>query len=132
MLSLKLIRDEPDRVRAALASRNDRSSIDEILEFDAKRRALQTRADELRHRRNAVSEQISKMKQKPPELIQEMRDVGARIKELDRQIDEREQQVNRLVLYLPNIPDPSVPVAPDESGNVQTTRWGTPRAFSFR
>ncbi|MCL5264425.1 MAG: serine--tRNA ligase [Chloroflexi bacterium] len=131
MLSLKLIRENTQLVRDALAKRGDTAPVDEILQLDEERRKLLSEVEGLRSRRNAVSQQISRMKQKPPELIAEMRQVGDQIKDLDARVAEVESKLNYLLLLVPNIPDASVPVGKDESENVVVRTWGEPRKLDF-
>jgi len=131
MLDLKFIRDHPDDVREALVKLNETAPIDEILELDARRRELLAEADALKHRRNVVSKQIGQMKEKDHRLIEEMREVGARIKELDGKLGLVEEELQQLLLLVPNMPDESVPVGLDESENVLVRSVGEPRQFDF-
>ncbi|MBI4300299.1 MAG: serine--tRNA ligase [Chloroflexi bacterium] len=118
MLSLQLIREIPALVRRHMARRGADAPIDAILVADVERRRLQTEADNLRAHRNEVSKQIGAMKQKPPELIAEMRQVGDRIKELDAQVATIEADLNALLLQVPNLVDDRVPSGADERSNV--------------
>ncbi len=131
MLDLKFIRDHPDDVREALVKLNETAPIDEILELDARRRELLAEADALKHRRNLVSKQIGRMKEKDHRLIEEMREVGARIKGLDGKLGLVEEELQQLLLLVPNMPDESVPVGRDESENVLVRSVGEPRQFDF-
>ncbi len=131
MLNPRLIREDPNRVRRMLADRHTKAPIDEILALDEERRQLQTETETLRARRNAVSQQIGRSKVRPPELIAEMREVGDRIKSFEQRLAQIEGELNDLLLYVPNIPDPSVPVGEDERDNVEVRRWGNPREFDF-
>jgi seryl-tRNA synthetase len=131
MLDLKFIRDHPDDVREALVKLNETAPIDEILELDARRRELLAEADALKHRRNVVSKQIGRMKEKDHRLIEEMREVGARIKGLDGKLGLVEEELQQLLLQVPNMPDESVPVGRDESENVLVRSVGEPRQFDF-
>ncbi|HLG50022.1 MAG TPA: serine--tRNA ligase [Chloroflexota bacterium] len=132
MLSLKLIRDETERVRQMLADRGTTAPIDEILALDDQRRQLLVEVEGLRARRNAVSQEIGRTRERPPELIAEMRDVGSRIKALDQRLAEVDEELNQLLLFVPNMPDPSVPIGRDERDNVEVRRWGEPRSFDFQ
>ena len=118
MLSIEIIRDDPDRVRRAAELRGDSVDVDRILRLDEQRRAAVHEGDELRARRNEVSRRIGASKEKPPELIDEMRSVGGRIKELDAQTRTVEEELDGLLLSLPNIPGNDVPVGEDEDENV--------------
>ncbi len=131
MLDLKFIREHPDEVREALVKLNDTAPIDEILSLDTQRRELLAEADALKHRRNVVSKEIGRMKEKDQALIAEMRQVGDRIKELDSNLGPVKEELQRLLLLVPNMPDPSVPVGRDESENVLVRTVGELRQFDF-
>ena len=131
MISIELIRDEPDRVRQAMAKRGDDVPIDRILDLDRARRSVIAEADGLRARRNEVSRQLGQTKERPAELIEEMRGVGARIKDLEEQTRRTEDEINTLLLYIPNPPADDVPLGEDEAGNVELRSHGDLPSFSF-
>ena len=131
MIGIEVIRSDPDRVRDAAAKRGDDVAVEEILHLDAQRRTAVSQADELRARRNDVSKQIGQTKERPPELIDEMRQVGARIKELEAQVRTTEGELESLLLAVPNIPDDDVPVGKDDSENVVIRTVGEQRSFDF-
>ena len=131
MLDLRFIREHADEVREALVKLHETAPIDEILGLDARRRELLAEADSLKHQRNVVSKKIGRMKEKDQALIEEMREVGTRIKELDVELSQVEVDLNDLLLLVPNMPDPSVPVGKDESENVLVRTVGEPRQFGF-
>ena len=131
MLSIELIRNEPEMVREAIGSRGEVAPIERVLELDKKRRTAIVEADGLRARRNEVSKQLSRTKERPSELIEEMRKVGARVKELEEEIRTVEQETNSILLTIPNIPDKVVPVGADESDNVVVRTVGEPTALPF-
>jgi len=131
MLSLQFIRENPALVREALGKRQSSEDIDDILAFDERRRSLLTEVEALRARRNEVSREIGKTGERPPQLIEEMRQMGDRIKSLDEQVGEIEEQLNDLLLRVPNIPHPSVPIGKDESGNIEVRSWGEARKLDF-
>ena len=131
LLSIEIIRDDTDRVRRAVELRGDDVDVDRILRLDGERRAVVHEGDELRARRNEVSRQIGASKQKPPELIDEMRRVGGRIKELDAQTRAVEEELDGLLLSLPNIPGDDVPVGKDEDENVVLRTTEDLPAFDF-
>ncbi|HEU4793813.1 MAG TPA: serine--tRNA ligase [Nitrolancea sp.] len=134
MLDLRLIRDQTDMVREALAKLNTTAPIDEILNLDARRRELLTEAEQLKARRNMGSKQISRTSAGPErdQLIAEMRELGDRIQELEAVITDTDAALTGLLLEVPNLPDPDVPVGPDETANVVVRHWGEPREFSFQ
>jgi seryl-tRNA synthetase len=133
MLDLRFIRENPDLVKEALVKLNTTAPIDEILNLDERRRGLLSEVEALRARRNAVSKEIGKMKDghKRQALIEEMREVGERIKGLDDQVRQVEEQLNDALLQVPNMPHESVPVGRDESENVVVRTWGQPKEFNF-
>ncbi len=131
MLSLQLIRQDPDFVKDSLSKRGEDTDLSEILELDDKRRQLLQEVENLRARRNQVSKDIGRMKEKPPELMAEMREIGEKIKSLDEENNKNEEKLNDLLLRIPNIVDSSVPVGADETGNEVIRSWGEPKKFDF-
>ncbi|MDO8671695.1 MAG: serine--tRNA ligase [Dehalococcoidia bacterium] len=131
MLSLQLVRDNPEIVRQALADRYTSAPLDEIIALDDRRRKLLQESETLKARRNEVSKQIGRMKDKPPAIMAEMREVGDRVRDLDAGITAVEGELNALLLQIPNIPHSTVPVGKDETENVIIRRWGEPRKFDF-
>ncbi len=133
MLDLKFIRENPALVREALVNLNTDAPIDELLELDEERRNLLQELESLRARRNVVSKDIGRMKENQARqaLIEEMRQVGERIKGLEGQLREVEEHLQDRLLRVPNLPHQSVPLGPDESANVVVRREGQPRDFDF-
>jgi seryl-tRNA synthetase len=131
MLSLQFIRQNPELVRESLAKRGEVSGLDEILRLDEERRRLIQEAESLRARKKQVSKEIGKMKEKPPELLAEMRGVGEKISSLEAEGERIEGALNELLLRIPNLVHPSVPVGKDSSDNAVVREWGKPRKFDF-
>jgi seryl-tRNA synthetase len=134
MLDIRLIREQPDAVRAAIARRGDDAAIvDQILDADMRRRDLLTQVETLKATRNAVSKEIGKMKEAAERdaKIAEMRAVGDQIAELDRQVAEVEAEFERWMLLAPNLPHPDVPTGTSEHDNVVARTEGQPREFDF-
>ena len=132
MISIELIRSDPDRVREAMARRGENVPIDEILELDVKRRNTIVEADELRARRNEVSKEMGRSKERPAELIEEMRGVGGQIKTLEDTLRSVEDQISALVMTMPNLPQDDVPFGKDESDNIEVKRFGEIPTFDFQ
>jgi seryl-tRNA synthetase len=91
-------------------------------------------AEELRNRRNVVSEEIGRLKRQKEDAsarLEEMKGVSDRLKDLDEKLKDFEAETRAFMLSIPNIPHESVPVGRDETENVETERWGTPREFDF-
>ncbi len=133
MLDIRLIREDPEGVKAALATTYTDAPIDEIIAVDAERRTLVTEVEGLKAELNAGSKSVSRAKDKAERetLIAAMRDLGDRIAGLDAQVAGLDERLRDLLLRVPNIPQPHVPVAPDESGNVVIAEHGEKRAFDF-
>ncbi len=131
MLSIELIRKDPEYVRQALARRGEDSSIDEVLSLDSRRRQLIYDADTLKARRNEVSRGIGRTGERDPTVFEEMRWVGDQISSLEGDVKALEQEITSLLLTLPNIPADDVPEGADESSNVIVRTWGDQRNFDF-
>ena len=131
MIDIQLIRNRPDEVRDAMRRRNEDAPLDRITELDADRRTAIVEADELRARRNEVSRQIGQTRERPQELIDEMRQVSARIRTLEETIRTLESEINALLLSIPNIPLDDVPPGADESANVVKYIKGEAPHFDF-
>ena len=131
MLSIETIRNETDLVKSSIANRGLTGSIDRILELDLRRRELIAETDTLRSRRNEVSGKLGRTKEKPPELIAEMREVGSRIKQLEGELREVVAEYDALLLDVPNIPEDEVPVGDDDAHNIVVKTVGSPPEFSF-
>ncbi|MFO8011597.1 MAG: serine--tRNA ligase [Dehalococcoidia bacterium] len=131
MLAIQFIRQNPEIVKEALAKRHDTAPIDELLEMDMAYRKLTQEIESLREHRNRASKEIGKMKEKPPGMIEEMREVGDRIRKLEREAAKLSERINDQLLRIPNIPQDSVPLGEDESGNVVERTWGESPRFGF-
>ncbi len=119
MLDLKLIREDPERVRAELGRRGESAvaGLDSVLELDAQRRAVIPRVEELRASRNAAAEAIAQAKragQDASEAITHQREVGAREKQLSRELGEIEERLTAVLATLPNLPDPTAAPGPED------------------
>jgi seryl-tRNA synthetase len=134
MLDIKLFRDNPDIIYRAMEKRGeDRSAIDEVIDLDNRYRQLLKEAEALRARRNTVSDEIGRMKGKPPaDLISEMRQVGDRIKQIETEANQVNDTLEDKLLRLPNIPADDVPVGNDSSDNVEVRTWGERKDFGFQ
>ena len=115
-----------------MRNRGEDSALESILALDAQRRLLIREGDQIRARRNEVSREIGRGGERGPALIQEMRQVGERIKALEEEAKALDDQLTALLLALPNIPMKDVPVGPDASSNVIVRTWGEPRAVDFQ
>ncbi len=132
MLSIELIRDDPEHVRRALARRGeDAADINRLVNLDVQRRGAIQRGDGLRARRNEASRQIGQSRERPPELIEELRSVGEEVKALEQEVAGLEERIRGILMGLPNIPREDVPDGLTEEDNVPVRSWGEPASFDF-
>jgi seryl-tRNA synthetase len=137
MLDLNFVRENLDKVRAALKNRNfSADSLDKFAELDAERRRIINEADSMNQLRNAASKEIGALMQagKKDEAEAKKAEVtGLKDKqtELEKQRDESDAAMHDLLAGLPTIPADGVPVGADETANKEIRRWGEPRDFDF-
>ena len=134
MLDLKLIREQPDRVRESLRRRGqDAASVDLILAADEERRAALSELEAHRNQRNVGSKEIGRMTDNAlrEEKRQAMGAINVRIKVLEEQVSGIEARLNALLVEMPNIPDDAVPLGKDDSENVVIKNVGELRQFDF-
>ena len=131
MISLELIRRHPEIVLEAGRKRGEDIPVEHILELDRQRRSAIAERDNLRAHRNRVSRELGQAKERPPELIQQMRETGARVRELDEQVRAADGEVEALLAQVPNIPRDDVPMGEGESDNPVVRTVGEPREFDF-
>ncbi|CAH0351764.1 serine--tRNA ligase [Aquabacterium sp. CECT 9606] len=137
MLDITLLRKDLDGVLARLALRkNPQPFLDEarFRTLEAERKTIQSRTEELQSQRNSLSKQIGALKGKGEDTSAVMAQVGGigdELKASAERLDVIQAELQDLLLSLPNLPHESVPVGTDESGNVETRRWGTPQTYAF-
>ena len=134
MLDAKLIRANPDQVEAALRKRGLSGALDGYLQLDERRRQILLQVEELKNFRNTSSQEVGKLKkagQDASELMDKVRQVGKDIAAFDEELKGVEEQMESILLSIPNLLHESVPLGPDENSNVEMRRWGNPRQFDF-
>ncbi|HMP73940.1 MAG TPA: serine--tRNA ligase [Kiritimatiellia bacterium] len=134
MLDLRKIREQPEMVKAGLASKRVDADIEGLLDLDRQRRAAIAEVEELKNRRNTVSKEIGPRKKAGEDItaIQaEMREVGDRITGLDARLREIEAEQKDRLLMLPNLPHASTPRGGGSEDNEVVKEWGEERAFDF-
>lgn len=141
MLDLKFVRENLDLVKTALKNRGSDESLDRFLSLEKERRDLLSEAEELKHHRNLVSDEIGRAKTHlhlrgasgctKQDLISRMSLVSKKIKELDEQIRQCESNLKEMLLGVPNIPHSSVPIGRCCEDNKQIRSWGEIPKFSF-
>jgi len=135
MLDVKYLRSNFEEVKSKLQHRGeDLSDFGKFEDLDKQRRDLIVESEQLKSKRNEVSQQVAFFKREKKDadhLIAEMREVGDRIKVLDDELRVVEEQLESLMLSIPNIPHESVPIGESEDDNVEIRKWGEVREFSF-
>lgn len=132
MLDIKRLRETPEFIRQAVQNKNERGSVDDVLELDRRRRDIIVEVEQLKNTRNVVSEDIARLKKQhlpAEERIAEMRGVSDRIKTLDEELRGVEDAMRELLLMLPNICHPSVPIGGGAADNVEQRAWIPPHTM---
>ncbi|BAL01838.1 seryl-tRNA synthetase [Oscillibacter valericigenes Sjm18-20] len=144
MLDIKFVRENPDAVKENIRKKFQDaklSLVDEVIELDTKRRAAIAEADQLRADRNRLSKQVGMLmgqakkdssKLEEAEAVKKkVTDEAARLAELEKQEAELDEEVHKRMLVIPQIIDPSVPLGPDDSANIEVQRFGEPKVPDF-
>jgi len=136
MLDIKVIRENLDWAKDKLSRRGIKpEELDELVKIDADRREGLNRSEQLKAERNKVSKEIAEKKRNKEDAtpaIEKMREVGQEIKELDEKVADLTEKQNYILLRLPNFPDDSDPIGPDESCNEEVRKWHEPTKLSFK
>ena len=130
MLDMKFIRENPDIVKNACRVKGFDDHVDEILALDARVRELKTVTQNMTAEKNKITREIPTATDKAP-LIEKSKQIGAEIAADLAELAEKEEKLNDLLHRVPQIPDASAPVGPDDSYNTEVKRVGTPRNFDF-
>jgi len=132
VLDLKLIRQDPEAVKAGAAKKRIPCDVDRILALDAESRALGQEIDGLRQRQRRAGKEISQAApEERPALLEEQKELKARLKTIEERQGELKQELHGLMLLVPNLPAAEVPDGADDSDNVVISYWGKPRSFDF-
>ncbi|MFH0734299.1 MAG: serine--tRNA ligase [bacterium] len=134
MLDLKYIRENPELVKQGVESKNEKSTVDEVLALDKQRRENLTKAEELKAKKNKVSQDVARMKkagESTEEIFSEMKVVSEQIRELDDQLREIDEKLTTLLLWIPNLPHNSVPKGKTAAENVVVRTW-LPEGFTYQ
>ena len=134
MLDIKILRTEPEKVKAALKSRNSEIDVDAIIKLDEERRSVLFKVEQLKSKQNEESKKIPQLKKEGKDvsgIFEEMKKLSDEIKSLDAEVREYDEKVQMAMLTIPNIPDESVPVGASDEDNVEIRRHLEPRKFDF-
>jgi seryl-tRNA synthetase len=134
MIDIQLLRKDIDTVAARLATRGFTLDVATFHTLEGERKQIQTRTEELQSKRNSLSKQIGMLKGKGEDassVMTEVAGIGDELKDSEVRLAEVQAQMNEFLLAIPNLPDESVPIGTDETGNVEVRKVGTPRSFDF-
>jgi seryl-tRNA synthetase len=134
MHDLKFLRQHRDKVEAGIALRGAQLDLTRFYQIEERRLALLHESEQLKARRNAASEDIARLKKSGEDAaapIVAMRELGDRVKELDHELRQLEEESTNLAAWIPNLPHPSVPPGSDATQNQVVRTWGTVRKFDF-
>lgn len=139
MLDIKFLRENPDVVKENIKKKfQDRKLVlvDEVIELDVNMRKAKQEADSLRANRNKISKQIGALmaqgkKDEAEQTKQLVKEQGERLAQLEEQEKQLAEEINKRMMVIPNIIDPSVPIGKDDSENVEITRYGEPFVPDF-
>ena len=134
MLDIKLIRQTPEVVKAALKKRKAEDRVDEILALDEKRRKALYQVEQLKNQQNTVSKQIPAMKKEGKDVapvFEEMKKLSEEVKNLDAQVREFDSEIEKIMLTIPNIPNETVPEGDTDEDNVEVRRFMEPTQFPY-
>ena len=139
MIDIKFLRENPEVVKQNIKNKfqdHKLQLVDEVIELDAKARAAQQEADELRSKKNKTAKQIGALmaqgKKEEAEAVKaEVAGISARLAELEPEEKELQEKVTQIMMNIPNIIDPSVPIGPDDSCNVEIEKYGEPVVPAF-
>jgi seryl-tRNA synthetase len=133
MLDTKFIRENLEEAERRLSTRGGAPYLDGFRELDGRRLTLLRESETLKALRNNVSDEISRIKDKSQaqDKILEMREVSQRIKGMDEELKQVDDELSGFLLTVPNLPDPSTPLGATELDNVLVRTWGEPGDYSF-
>lgn len=131
MIDIKLIREDLAFVERVMELRGLSGVLSPVVETDERYRSLLREVEDLRAKHNKESKELGRMKERPPEMLAELRELGEQVSELQNRTREAKEELDALLLELPNIPHESVPRGEDADDNVLIRTWGTPRTFEF-
>ena len=144
MLDIKFVRENPELVKENIKKKFQEEKlplVDQVIALDGENRAAIAEAQELRTARNALSKEVGKLMgqaKKDPSKLEEAEAVKAKVKaqadrlgELEAKEDELAEKIHKIMLVIPNMIDPSVPIGPDDSCNVEVQRFGEPKVPDF-
>lgn len=134
MLDIRAIRSNPEEIKRKLARRGQEFRIDDILKLDEERRQVIFEVEELKSRKNKVSEEVAKLKkakQDAEAMVLEMREVSEKIKEMDERVRVLDEEITGILMTIPNTPYDGIPDGSSDADNVEIRKYGEPTKFEY-
>ena len=134
MLDIKVLRNEPEKIKEALKKRYNDLDISPAIELDSKRRTILLEVEAKKATQNEITKKIPAMKkagENTDAIFAEMKELSSEIKTLDDEVRKIDEELRSFMLRIPNIPNSEVPVGKDDTENIEIRRNGTPREFDF-
>ncbi|HHW17566.1 MAG TPA: serine--tRNA ligase [Firmicutes bacterium] len=134
MFDVEILKKDRTAVERMLKMRGEEAPLDTILSLDEQRAGLVRQINELREERNRISDQVKSCKDpgEREKLIKTNREIREKVSLLEKRLAETEEELRRILIWVPNMLAPDVPYGEDDSGNVEIRRWGNPREFDFQ
>ncbi len=134
MFEIKYLRQNLSNIKKAIENRNADINLETFIQYDSKRKSILTELEELRYRRNLVSDEIAalkKQKENSDHIIKQMKEVAGKIKELEKSLNKNEEILNKILFNIPNIPHESVPIGKNSEQNKVIKKAGNIPEFDF-
>jgi len=134
MLDIKAIRSNTEEIKRKLRRRGQEFRIDDILKLDEQRRQVLYEAEELKSKKNKVSEEVAKLKkakQDAETMVLEMREVSEKIKTMDEKVRALDQEITDILMTIPNTPYDGIPDGKSDADNLEIRRYGEPTKFEY-
>ncbi|MEA1973151.1 MAG: serine--tRNA ligase, partial [Candidatus Cloacimonadota bacterium] len=134
MLDIKFIRNNSELVEKAVRDKNESADIEKIIKLDEEKRKAQHDFEQLKAKQNKISKQIGEYKREKKDassIIKEMQILSSEIKEKSAISSNKNDELQQLLLTVPNIPHPNIPIG-GESNNKIIREWGKKKSFNFK
>jgi seryl-tRNA synthetase len=134
MLDIRAIRSNPEEIKRKLARRGEEFRIDDILKLDEERRNVIFEVEDLKSKKNKVSEEVAKLKkakQDAEAMVLEMREVSEKIKEMDDRVRVLDEEITNILMTIPNTPSDDIPDGKTGEDNVEIRKIGEPTKFEY-
>ncbi len=132
MMDLDFVKNNPEKIKKAIEQKNIDFDLDVFLALDNERRSVLAIVEEMRRKQNEFSRKVTSLDEADKQkFFSDMKVVANDLKQKQAQLKEIEQKWHEMQLMIPNIPSEDTPVGPDDKGNVEVEKWGTPRQFDF-